>query len=436
MRKPDSPLLSMTATLTVTAILSRIWGFAMRAIMARLIGAEGMGLFQVAGAYFMGFVIPITSGLSPATSRLVAQGSDGRRTPFTDRVVAVAASMGLVASTVSLLLARMIRPGSPEACEALSPGAMGLMITSSTMYAVIEGFFIGSRNVGALVIADQIMELPRFILATFTLVQFSALSIGLRLRWIMVVTAFAETLSLAWLARRYAAIEVVQSRIAPAPMGKVAGEIVKTAVPVGLTRLTGSAMRMAEVSFAPQALSRTGLSLRDSIAAYGQVTGMAVPVVLIPAVITTSLAISMIPEVAKCGTARQARNKAWKASAISFTLGLWVAWLIRGYAGAIAGALYGPVCDPGVLSSVALLAPALYVDQVTSAALRGMGRANAALISDVAAWILRLALILSLPAHPGLGVDGFTIAIVASSALSAAINLAALLLADDHPSEH
>ncbi|MGE5541752.1 MAG: oligosaccharide flippase family protein [Bacillota bacterium] len=435
MRKADSPLLSMTATLTVTAILSRIWGFAMRAIMARLIGAEGMGLFQVTGAYFMGFVIPITSGLSPATSRLVARGSDGRRTHFTDRVVAVAASMGLAASTVSLFLARVIRPRSPEACEALSPGAMGLMITSSTIYAVIEGFFIGSRNVGALVIADQIMEAVRFALATFTLVQFSAFSIGLRLRWIMVVTAFAETLSLAWLVRRYVAIEVVQSRIAPEPMGKVAGEIVRTALPVGLTRLTGSAMRMVEVSFAPHVLSRTGLSVRDSLAAYGQVTGMAIPVVLIPAVITTSLAISMIPEVAKCGTVRQARNKAWKASAVSLVFGLWVAWLIRGYAGAIARTLYGPVCDARVLASIAFLAPALYVDQVTSAALRGMGRANAALISDVAAWILRLWLILSLPAHPGIGIHGFTIAIVASSALSAALNMVALLLAEYYPSE-
>ncbi len=423
-------MLSMTASLTVAAILSRVWGFAMRAIMARFIGAEGMGLFQVAGAYFMGFVIPITSGLSLATSRLVAKESDRRRTPFTDRVVAVAAAMGLVASTISLLLARVIRPGSPEAREALSPGAVGLMITSSTVYAVIEGFFLGSRNAGPLLFADQILEFTRFILVAVALAHLGAVSIGLRLRWIMVLTAFAETISLAWLARRYVATEVLlprpRSRGGCMPAHRIARDILKTASPIGLTRLIGSAMRMAEVSLAPQTLMKTGLGIHESLAAYGQVTGMAIPVVLLPAVITTSLSLSIVPEVARCKTAQQARGRARAASTLAFSLGLLVTWLINRYSDWIAAIFYGSACNPHILSAVAFLAPPLYVDQVTSSVLRGMGRADAALVSDLLAWVLRLSLMLTLPSHPAIGVRGFAIAFVASSALSALINIAAI----------
>ena len=138
MRPSGRCMTSVTAILTLGSVLSRVWGFVMRAVLARLIGAEGMGLNQIVWAYFMGFVVPIAAGLSPAVSRLVARYSDGRRTPCSDRVVAVAAFIGIVASTAAIILARIIRPSLPDAREALSPGAAGLMIASTSIYTVLE----------------------------------------------------------------------------------------------------------------------------------------------------------------------------------------------------------------------------------------------------------------------------------------------------------
>lgn len=432
MRPSGRHMASVTTVLTLGSVLSRIWGFVMRAILARLIGPEGMGLNQVVWTYFMGFVIPIAAGLSPAVSRLVARYSDGRRTPCSDRIVAAGVFIGVVASTIAIILARMIRPGLPGAREALSPGAAGLMIASTSIYTVVEAFFIGSRNVGLLVVAEQIQEIVRLALIVAILVQSSALSIGLRLRWIIVLTAFSETLGLAWLSSRYAATEVSYSTTLcsrqrlSTPTPRIASEILVTAFPISLTRLIGSLLRMAEVSAAPQALVRSGLGAAAALAAYGQVTGMAAPVIMIPGILTSSLAVAIVPEIARCKSTREARAKAWAVSGLSLVFGLGAAWAISTFSEGICRILYGGACDPSILARTAALAPALFVDQVSSAALRGMGRANAALASDVASWVLRLALISTLPSQPSFGATGVIVALIASSSLSAILNLVAV----------
>ncbi len=420
-----------TAILTAGALLSRFWGVALRSLMARVMGAEGIGLFQVVSAYFMGFVIPITDALAPATSRLVAKYSDGRRSPASDRVVVVAACMGVAAATASLLLARVVRPASPEARDALAPGPVGLMILSASVWAVLEGFFLGSENAAALIVAEQAAEACRFGLIALVLAHMALASAPQQVRWVIALTAFCETVGLAVMGLRYSMTEYSWKTASTRTAGKdsaaaIARELLETAVPVSLTRLAGSALRMAEVSLAPRALCAAGLSLSGAMAAYGQVTGMAGPVVFIPGVAVTSLAVSLVPDVARRGNTPAARRRVWAAAGAALAFGILVALAVRRLAAPISAMLYGRACDPAVVRSMALLAPALYLDQVTSSALRGLGRANIALVSDVAGWLVRLTFVVTLAGEPEWGIYGIAAAVIGSSTISALINVAAI----------
>ncbi|MCR4397787.1 MAG: oligosaccharide flippase family protein [Firmicutes bacterium] len=435
-------LASVTAVLTLSSVLSRLWGFALRAALARLLGAEGVGLNQVVGAYFLGFVIPIAAGLSPAVSRMIAPHSDGRRNPRSDAVVSTAVLVALAASTAAAVAARFVRPASIEARVALAPGAVGLMVTSSALYAVLEAFFIGSGNPRVLLVAEQLQEAVRFGLVVIVLANAAELSLGLRLRWLVVLTAFSEVIGLAWLASKYASVEFTYPRPSPRPSNRhpigspvpaIASELLQTAWPVSATRLAGSLMRMAEVSLAPAALVKSGMTAGRALAVYGEVVGMAAPVVMIPGILTSSLAVSLVPEVARCGSSRAVRKKAWTVSIPALLFGVAVARFIGAFSRPISRVLYGSACDPSVIAETAVLAPAVYLDQVTSAVLRGAGLANAALVSDLLAWMLRLALVSTLPGRPGQAARGIAAALIASSAFSAMLNVAALALLPARP---
>ena len=403
----------------------------MRMVLSRFLGAEGIGLFQVTGTFFMGFVIPIVAGLYPATSRAVASRSDGRRSPHTDRTLKLSACLGLVASGLGIALSFFVRPPTLEARDALPTRIMAFMLGIASLYTSVEAFFIGIQDARPVILAEQVQEVVRLagILSALTILRGAA--IGLQLRHVFFWSAVAEGVGFVLLAAAYTRIEWVYDpeqhprRASSNTTLSILRELVRDSLPISVTRILNSALRIAEVSMVPLALCRAGHTMHGALAAYGQVTGMAVPAILIPGILTVSLATSLVPEMAR-GTTREIARKIRLAGIGAFLFGIVTSWAFIAFSGQIAGTLYGDACDPSVLSVTAPLAPALFTDQVTSAALRGLGWSGAALLSDAVAGVLRLFMMVRMTASPTYGVKGVALAIISSSAISAVINVLAL----------
>ena len=72
--------------LTIASFITRILGFIYRIYMSRLIGAEGMGLFQlIFPIYMLGYTLS-SSGISVAVSKLVAE-ENAKRNPANARKI-------------------------------------------------------------------------------------------------------------------------------------------------------------------------------------------------------------------------------------------------------------------------------------------------------------------------------------------------------------
>ena len=62
-----------TLILSITSIIIRLIGFVFRIYLANTIGAEGIGLYQLIMAFYMLSITFATSGISLASSRIVAE---------------------------------------------------------------------------------------------------------------------------------------------------------------------------------------------------------------------------------------------------------------------------------------------------------------------------------------------------------------------------
>lgn len=60
--------------LMAAAFIVRILGFANRIYMSNILGAEGMGLFQLAAPVYSLIILTLTSGVSISVSGMTAQG--------------------------------------------------------------------------------------------------------------------------------------------------------------------------------------------------------------------------------------------------------------------------------------------------------------------------------------------------------------------------
>ncbi|WP_279401594.1 hypothetical protein [Piscibacillus salipiscarius] len=71
------------------------------------------------------------------------------------------------------------------------------------------------------------------------------------------------------------------------------------ALPTAGTRLIGSVTYFLEPIFVSQSLVIAGYTIAQSTAAYGQLTGYVLPLLLLPTFITHSLSVALIPSVSE-----------------------------------------------------------------------------------------------------------------------------------------
>src|SRR5690606_935407 len=72
-------------------------------------------------------------------------------------------------------------------------------------------------------------------------------------------------------------------------------DLLRIAVPVTGSRLVGSASYFLESVMTMKALALAGVAAAAATAQYGSLQGMAIPVLLLPGVLTYSLSVSLIP---------------------------------------------------------------------------------------------------------------------------------------------
>ena len=80
------------------------------------------------------------------------------------------------------------------------------------------------------------------------------------------------------------------------------------AIPLTASRVVSSFLSTAENILIPQRLQVFGLSSADAMSTYGELTGMAMPLILLPSAFLTSVSVSLVPEISEASAVNK-QNK-------------------------------------------------------------------------------------------------------------------------------
>ena len=128
-----------TALVTFCSVAERALGFLYRIVLARLLGAEGLGLYQIALSHFALFRTLGGGGLPVCTSRLVARESSS--------TIDNSGSVLTAASTLSLLITLPL--GLIFCLLPFPTSSLKLLLVAlpfTCLYAVVKGFFWGKNQ--------------------------------------------------------------------------------------------------------------------------------------------------------------------------------------------------------------------------------------------------------------------------------------------------
>ncbi len=298
-RKPariKNTLIATASIVTALSIAERSLGFLYRIVLSRLIGAEGMGIYQVALSVFSVFLTIGTGGIPITVSRLMAKN----KAEGLDKGESRSVGAGLLLCLILTLPVAVVLLVFPQGIAFLFSDSrclpvfriLMLGLVFSAVFAVIRGSFWGNKNFLLPALLEMAEEIVMVIVGICLLQRVTDTATATRLAgWAVVVSYFASfTLSVI-------CFFVTGGKIGnPKPQFK---PLFASSMPITSVRAGGSLVNSAVAVLLPAMLVRTGLEKAKALELFGAVSGMAMPVLFIPSTVIGSLSLVLVPELAE-----------------------------------------------------------------------------------------------------------------------------------------
>lgn len=448
------------ALLAGASLASRLIGGLARIPLTRLLGGEGMGLFQMANVVYTLAITFAVSGLTVAMSRMVAERLAGDRGRENGRLLILALAIALVTglgfwqllnATAGMVAADVL--GDPRAASVIR--AIAPSVIPVYLIAALKGYFQGHQRMepssGAQVV-EQTVRVAVMLWLVITLREQGLERAVSGAAWANLVGATVALVVLIYILARPPFSAGARSPARPAPavrperpgrparrrptrpsrspglLGPLLG--LATAVTLGAAMLP--LMDAVQTFLVPGRLQAAGIDPGQVTYLYGQLHGMAYPLAGLPAILASAVGAALVPSIAEAlarGASLQvaARTETALRLTVLFSLPAMVGLIIL--AEPINQMLFG-IPEAGVpLVYVSGACVLLALQQTSSGVLQGLGRPAVPLWGLVGGLFANAAATYSLAALPALGINGAALGIVAGFLVASAVNLAVVVRA-------
>lgn len=420
--------------LTGASLLMRTIGISFRVYLSNKIGAEGIGLYSLVLTIYMFVTTFATSGVSLSVTRLVtdaiAEGRPGKARRVTKKCFVFSLIMSLLAGGALFLLAGDIGtlwlkdPRAVLPLRILAPSLPFMAVS-----ACFRGYFFAVRKV-VKTVSEQLFEQFVEILVFSSLVGLLApKGIEYACCAIVIGTTVAEVVSCLYSFLLY--IFDVKH------LGRQGGEgaqkglfrkIMGICLPVTASSCLRSGLSMVENILIPKGLKKNGASSSDSLAHYGMLTGMVMPVLTFPSAFLSSFSMLLIPELSEANAVHHKKNINYIATRV-FQITLLFSILVTGvflfFAKDLGALIYGNVTTGTYIRVLAPIIPLMYLDSVVDGMLKGLGEQVSYLSYNIIDSIIRVILIYSLV--PVMGLNGVIVVIFVSEILNSTLSILRLI---------
>jgi len=418
--------------LTVTSMALRVAGMFFRIYVSNLVGAEGMGLYQlIMSVYVLGSGFA-SSGIVVAVTRMttdeMVRGSVKSVRLVLKRCMMVSFAMGMISAILIASLAEPIGTGwisDPRAVSSVR--MMSLALPFMSISCCLRGYFAARRKVSVSSVAQIIEQVVRIALAMALLVRFSPLSPENACLAIMVSDVISEGAGCLYIIGGYLfdrrKLSCPRNDIS-APDYPVWREIWNISAPITASHYLTTLLRTIESILVPDCLTRYELSRERALELFGMVKGMALPLILFPSTFLSAFSSLLIPEISEAsalGRTDRVKTAVERSMHITMTLSMIVGAIFIMYPDALSRIVYNQPELGGILRQLAPLMPLMYCESVIVGILRGLGEQNSSLRYGILDSIVRIILIII--AVPARGLDGFMLVMVVSNLLTPLLHI-------------
>ncbi|WDZ55583.1 oligosaccharide flippase family protein [Paenibacillus polymyxa] len=425
-------ILKQTMVRANAMIVVKAIGLVGKVFMTRLVGAEGMGLYQLAYSFYSLILMIISGGLPTAlgmfTSKYKARG--WRLFKF------FSVFMILAGLACSVLIYRFSTPianllGYPQlnfVIRCLSPAILAVPLLS-----LLRGYLQGLEIYTAIALSEIIEQTVRIGTLMCVVPLFIQSGIEFAVGGAVLGTFTGAVVSFAILSAFYICNRPVLG-LSASPLPSIRTDLpllVQASLAIALTRLLIPASDFIDAIIIPQRLQVAGVSPKESAEMFGIVTGIALVVAYMPTLITGALTHTLTMKITADWQNKKYNvfyKKSHTALQVAWVWGLASGFFIFEYASEISLFVFGIQHAEIPIKSLAMLPLLVGLREITTSILWAQNRKKTPFIGLATGVFVNFIILYSLIAVPGLGYAGMSLGIIMLELIAMAWNFKALEL--------
>ncbi len=420
----NHPLIAGTMLLTLAGILSRVIGFFYRIFLSQRIGAEGMGIYQLTIPIYILTISVTSSAIQTAISRFVAQAavstavsgshsSASREIPserarfsmrrhtedvFCNESCYLRAGLILSLSLSFLCTVLLFRFAEPIAVHFLEEKRcasllqiIALSIPFGAVHSCINGYFYGLKKTFVPAVSQLMEQFVRvasvWLFFQISMEKYQAISLNLVV-WGTVAGEAAAVLF---------SISFVRLKKSHGNYFKAMRQIFSLSLPLTANRVMVNLLQSLEAVMLPGQLRLYGYSASEALSVYGILTGMALPMVLFPSVLTNSVSVMLLPLIAEAQEKQEKRyiiNAIKKTCFYSLLLGFLCTAVFLVTGRWIGSVLFSNELAGTFIVTLGWICPFLYLSTTLHSILNGLGKTTSTFFLNILGLGIRIAFVL------------------------------------------
>jgi Membrane protein involved in the export of O-antigen and teichoic acid len=424
--------------LSIAGALSKILGALYRIPLARLLGGEGMGLYQMAYPIYITILTLATAGVPVAISVMIArrqtQGYTGDSKKIFRLSLLILLCFGLVLSLLVMQNAHFLANNILHEPRAYYPIlAVAPAILLSGLESVFRGYFQGHQwmmPTAVSQVTEQLFRVTAVVALAFILFPRGLEYAAAGATFGAVVGGVIGLIVLIIFYLKYSrTVDSLPLKYSGVGSYELARELVGLAIPVSFGAVVLPLVQVLDAIIVPGRLMAIQYTTSQATELYGQLAGMAAILIGLPSIFTMSIATSLVPSISEAMAQNDTRllnnrlNYGLRAGMIislPCAMGLYV------LAFQICGLLYATPEAGAPLEALAFSTVALAAFQLSSAGLQGIGRPQIAMRNLIITGLLKTVFNYSLTSVPMLNIKGAAIGTLLAFAIGSILNIYSL----------
>ncbi|MGN0480085.1 MAG: oligosaccharide flippase family protein [Lachnospiraceae bacterium] len=399
-------LIKGTLVLTATSLITRLLGFFYRMMLSNSIGADNVGLYQLCMS-IIGIAMAICAGaLTTAVSKYVASSNGVESNSYLTGGILMSltasAFLYIILTNYSVPIAGIMLIGEENASLIR---LMAIALPFAAIHGIISGYYYGRQQTAvpaASTLFEQIVRVGSMYLFTVLIPHDGHLNINY---------AFYSMIAGEITSCTYCVISLsIHKKYKPTVyclIGK-SKELISFSLPLTVNRLLTHVLQSIEAVLIPAKLQFSGLSRTDALAEYGILTGMALPFILLPTIVTNAISVLLLPMISRsAGNGENSRIQEAVSNCLKFCscLGIFCTGLFFAFGKYVGAIMFSNDAIVNFIEALAFLCPFLFLSGTISSILNGLGYSKATSLYNCTGIIIRLAWIIW--GIPALGISAY-----------------------------